>query len=329
MISKGIKSIFPIKNQEIWDRYKLHIQAFWTPEEVSLQDDLRDLQILNEGERHFIKNVLAFFANSEAMINENLASRFYKEILMPEARCFISMQMLNESIHAEMYALQIEAYVVDQQEKDMLFNAIQNVPCINLKAKWVSKWLNGSQNLLTRLIAFGLVEGLFFAGSFCAIYYFRKRGLLPGLALSNDWIARDEGMHFSFSALMFKILRDKFNNNSLTDTDLLDVNLITGNVAQSEFEEIVREAVSFEKEFVQEALPVDLIGMNANLMCQYIEAVADRIADLFEFERVYNTKNPFDFMRALDVQNVTNFFEKRVSEYQRPTDRVLSFDDVF
>ena len=329
MISKGIKSIFPIKNQEIWDRYKLHIQAFWTPEEVSLQDDLRDLQILNEGEKHFIKNVLAFFANSEAMINENLASRFYKEILMPEARCFISMQMLNESIHAEMYALQIEAYVVDRQEKDMLFNAIQNVPCINLKAKWVSKWLNGSQNLLTRLIAFGLVEGLFFAGSFCAIYYFRKRGLLPGLALSNDWIARDEGMHFSFSALMFKILRDKFNNNSLTDTDLLDVNLITGNVAQSEFEEIVREAVSFEKEFVQEALPVDLIGMNANLMCQYIEAVADRIADLFEFERVYNTENPFDFMRALDVQNVTNFFEKRVSEYQRPTDRVLSFDDVF
>ena len=329
MISKGIKSIFPIKNQEIWDRYKLHIQSFWTPEEISLQDDLRDLQILNEGERHFIKNVLAFFANSEAMINENLASRFYKEILMPEARCFISMQMLNESIHAEMYALQIEAYVVDQQEKDMLFNAIQNVPCINLKAKWVSKWLSGSQNLLTRLIAFGLVEGLFFAGSFCAIYYFRKRGLLPGLALSNDWIARDEGMPFSFSALMFKILRDKFNNNSLTDTDLLDVNLITGNVAQSEFEEIVREAVSFEKEFVQEALPVDLIGMNANLMCQYIEAVADRIADLFEFERVYNTKNPFDFMRALDVQNVTNFFEKRVSEYQRPTDRVLSFDDVF
>jgi len=329
MISKGIKSIFPLKNQEIWDRYKLHIQAFWTPEEVSLQDDLRDLQTLNEGEKHFIKNVLAFFANSEAMINENLASRFYKEILMPEARCFISMQMLNESIHAEMYALQIEAYVVDRQEKDMLFNAIQNVPCINLKAKWVSKWLNGSQNLLTRLIAFGLVEGLFFAGSFCAIYYFRKRGLLPGLALSNDWIARDEGMHFSFTALMFKILRDKFNNNSLTDTDLLDVNLITGNVAQSEFEEIVREAVSFEKEFVQEALPVDLIGMNANLMCQYIEAVADRIADLFEFERVYNTENPFDFMRALDVQNVTNFFEKRVSEYQRPTDRALSFDDVF
>jgi ribonucleotide reductase beta subunit family protein with ferritin-like domain len=239
------------------------------------------------------------------------------------------MQMLNESIHAEMYGLQIEAYVKDQKEKDHLFDAIQNVPCINRKAQWVSKWLNGSQNLLTRLIGFGLVEGLFFAGSFCAIYYFRKRGLLPGLALSNDWIARDEGMHFSFSALMFKTLRDKFNNNTLTNSDISDLSLIPNDVPQSQFEEIVREAVSFEKEFVKDALPVDLIGMNEDLMCQYIEAVADRIADLFEFDRVFNTENPFDFMRALDVQNVTNFFEKRVSEYQRPTDRALSFDDAF
>lgn len=329
MISKGVKSIFPIKNQEIWDRYKLHIQAFWTPEEVSLQDDLRDLQTLTEGEKHFIKSVLAFFANSEAMINENLASRFYKEILMPEARCFISIQMLNESIHAEMYALQIEAYVTDSKEKESLFDAINNVSCINHKAQWVSKWLNGNQNLLMRLIGFGLVEGLFFAGSFCAIYYFRKRGLLPGLALSNDWIARDEGMHFSFSALMYKTLRDKYNNGTLNDSDIIDKDLIPKDVAQSEFEEIVREAVAFEKEFVKEALPVDLIGMNSDLMCQYIEAVADRIADLFEFQRVFNTENPFDFMRALDVQNVTNFFEKRVSEYQRPTDRALSFDDAF
>ena len=211
----------------------------------------------------------------------------------------------------------------------MLFDAIQNVPCINHKAQWVSKWLNGSQNLLTRLIGFGLVEGLFFAGSFCAIYYFRKRGLLPGLALSNDWIARDEGMHFSFSSLMFRTLRDKFNNNTLTDADISDLSLIPSDVPQSQFEEIVREAVAFEKEFVKDALPVDLIGMNQDLMCQYIEAVADRIADLFEFDRVFKTENPFDFMRALDVQNVTNFFEKRVSEYQRPTDRALSFDEAF
>ena len=329
MISKGCKSIFPVKHQEIWDRYKMHIQAFWTPEEVSLQDDLRDLQTLNEGEKHFITQVLAFFANSEAMINENLASRFYKEILIPEARCFISIQMLNESIHAEMYALQIEAYVQNVEEKDKLFTAIEHVPCINQKAQWVSKWLNGEQNLLTRLIGFGLVEGLFFAGSFCAIYYFRKRGLLPGLALSNDWIARDEGMHFSFSALMYKTLRDKFKNKTLSQFDLRDINLITELVSQSKFEEIVREAVLCEKEFVNAALPVDLIGMNSDLMCQYVEAVADRIADLFEFERIFNTENPFDFMRALDVQNVTNFFEKRVSEYQRPKDRSITFDEAF
>ena len=329
MISKGCKSIFPIKHQEIWDRYKLHIQSFWTTEEVSLQDDLRDLKNLNEGEKHFIKQVLAFFANSEAMINENLASRFYNEILIPEARCFMTIQMLNESIHAEMYALQIEAYVENTEEKERLFSAIENVDCINKKAQWVSKWLNGNQNLLTRLIGFGLVEGLFFAGSFCAIYYFRKRGLLPGLALSNDWIARDEGMHFSFSSLMFKTLRDKYITQTLTNFDIKDINLITNEVVQSEFEEIVREAVSFEKEFVRAALPVDLIGMNSDLMCQYVEAVADRIADLFEFERIYNTENPFDFMRALDVQNVTNFFEKRVSEYQRPTDRAIAFDEAF
>ena len=161
------------------------------------------------------------------------------------------------------------------------------------------------------------------------IYYFRKRGLLPGLALSNDWIARDEGMHFSFSSLMFRTLRDKFNNKTLTDADISDLSLIPSDVPQSQFEEIVREAVAFEKEFVKDALPVDLIGMNVDLMCQYIEAVADRIADLFEFDRVFKTENPFDFMRALDVQNVTNFFEKRVSEYQRPTDRALSFDEAF
>ena len=329
MISKGCTSIFPIQYQEIWDRYKTHVQAFWTPEEISFQDDIRDLQKLNSGEKHFIQRILALFANSEAMINENLASRFYKEILMPEARCFISMQMLNESIHAETYALQIETYVDDQEEKDKLFRAIENIPCINKKAEWVGKWLSGDQNLLVRLIGFGLVEGLFFAGSFCAIYYFRKRGLLPGLSLSNDWIARDEGMHFSFSALMFKTLRKKYNDGTLDDKILLDPNLITGDVSQQQFEEIVQEAVEFEKEFVRDALPVGLIGMNADLMCEYIEAVADRIADLFGFERVFNTENPFDFMRALDVQNVTNFFEKRVTEYQRPTDRSLSFNEEF
>lgn len=329
MISRGCKSIFPLKYPEIWDRYKTHVQSFWTAEEVSFADDLRDLEKLNQQEIHFIKTVLAFFANSEAMINENLSSRFYSEILIPEARSFISMQMLNETIHAETYALQIETYIKDTTEKEQLFDAINNVACINKKALWVSKWLNGKQNLLTRLIAFGIVEGLFFAGSFCAIYYFRKRGLMPGLSLSNDWIARDEGMHFSFSALLFTTLKDKYNDGTLTIDDISDLSLIQSDVTQDEFKEIITEAVDFEREFVNEALPVDLIGMNSDLMCEYIEAVADRIADIFGFERVYNTENPFDFMRALDVQGVTNFFEKRVSEYQRPTDRNLSFDEEF
>ena len=329
MISKGCKSIFPIRYEEVWARYKLHIQSFWTPEEISFQDDIRDLKLLGAGERHFIQHVLAFFANSEAMINENLASRFYKEILIPEVRCFISMQMLNESIHAETYALQIETYVDCPKEKERLFDAISTVPCINKKAQWVSKWLSGKQNLLTRIIGFGLIEGLFFAGSFCAIYYFRKRGLLPGLALSNDWIARDEGMHFSFSALLFKILRQKYLDGTIDDTVLSDTTLITSDVPQQQWQEIVFEAVECEKAFVRDALPVDLIGMNSNLMCNYIEAVADRIADLFGFKPIFNTENPFDFMRALDVQGVTNFFEKRVSEYQRATDRKISFNEKF
>ena len=329
MISKGISSIFPIQYPEIWDRYKTHVQSFWTPEEVSFAEDLRDLEKLNDGEKHFINHVLAFFANSEAMINENLASRFYKEILIAEARCFITMQMLNESIHAEVYALQIETYVTDPAEKDKLFKAIENIPCINKKTQWVSKWLNGDHSLLVRLIGFGLVEGLFFAGSFCAIYYFRKRGLMPGLSLSNDWIARDEGMHFSFSALMYHTLNDKFKAGTLSDSDISSLDLIDSTVSQAQFEEIVREAVEFEQEFIDDALPVDLIGMNKELMSKYIEAVADRIADLFGFSRVFNTENPFDFMRALDVENVSNFFEKRVTEYKRPSDRSIAFDEDF
>ena len=312
MISKGVKSIFPIKHQDIWDKYKLHIQAFWTPEEVSLHDDLRDLETLNDGEKHFIKHVLAYFANSEAMINENLASRFYKEILIPEARCFISVQMLNESIHAEMYGLQIEAYVKDQQEKDHLFDAIQNVPCINRKAQWVSKWLNGSQNLLTRLIGFGLVEGLFFAGSFCAIYYFRKRGLLPGLALSNDWIARDEGMHTDFAILLYHKLDTRLEESVVHD--------------------IFSEAVEIEKEFICDSLKCSLIGMNKDLMSEYIEFVADRLLTQLGYSKLFNTVNPFEFMNQIGMDGKTNFFEQRVTEYQIGGDDTINnfvIDDDF
>ena len=320
MITQSCTSIFPIQHKAIWEAYKTHVQAFWVPSEVSLADDITHWNKLNDNERHFITHVLAFFANSEAMINENLASRFYQEILIPEARAFIAMQMLNETIHAEMYALQIEAYAKEQ--KTRLFDAIKNVPCIAKKASWVAKWLQGDQSLLLRLIGFGLVEGLFFAGSFCAIYYFRQRGLLPGLAVSNDWIARDEGMHFSFSALMFKTL-SKDKSPGLTTCQELPP------VTEQMFSDIVREAVACEHEFVRDALPVGLLGMNADLMCQYIEAVADRIADIFGFPHVYNTANPFDFMRMLDVEGVTNFFERQPTEYQKPTDRTLAFDVDF
>lgn len=331
MISKGCTSIFPIQYPTLWELYKQHTQSFWVAEEVSFVDDIRDLEKLDKDNLHFLKTVLTFFANSEAMINENLTSRFYNEVLIPEARAFIGMQIANETIHAETYALQIETYIKDNDEKVQLFDAINNVPCVNKKALWVSKWLNGKQNLLTRLIAFGIVEGLFFAGSFCAIYYFRQNGLLPGLSTSNDWIARDEGLHFTFSAELYKVLNEAAKQGTLDDTMVKDVSLVKGEVTQREFESIIKEAVEVEQEFVKDALPVDLLGMNSDLMSQYIEAVADRLADIFGFKRVYNTENPFDFMRALDLEATTNFFERTVTSYAKPTDVTINnqIDDDF
>ncbi|MDP2516810.1 ribonucleotide-diphosphate reductase subunit beta [Photobacterium damselae subsp. piscicida] len=310
MIVKNKFSLFPIQYEEIWQAYKTHEAAFWTTEELDFAQDLADLAKLTEGEKHFIRHVLAFFAQSEGMINENLLTRFYGEIEIAEARCFLALQAFNEVIHAETYALQLETYIPAVEERERLFNAIENVPTVKRKAEWVMKWISSDKPLTMRLIAFGLVEGLFFAGSFCAIYYFRKRSLLAGLAASNDLIARDEGLHFSFSALLFKTLGQ-------------------GKVTQQEFEEICREAVSIEKEFVTEALPVDLIGMNAELMCQYIEHTADVIAGLFGFNPIFYAKNPFDYMRLLDMEGKTNFFEKRVTEYKRPQDCQLSFDADF
>ncbi|SPY45262.1 Ribonucleoside-diphosphate reductase subunit beta [Photobacterium damselae] len=236
MIVKNKFSLFPIQYEEIWQAYKTHEAAFWTTEELDFAQDLADLAKLTEGEKHFIRHVLAFFAQSEGMINENLLTRFYGEIEIAEARCFLALQAFNEVIHAETYALQLETYIPAVEERERLFNAIENVPTVKRKAEWVMKWISSDKPLTMRLIAFGLVEGLFFAGSFCAIYYFRKRSLLAGLAASNDLIARDEGLHFSFSALLFKTLGQ-------------------GKVTQQEFEEICREAVSIEKEFVTEALP--------------------------------------------------------------------------
>ncbi|BAV94279.1 ribonucleotide-diphosphate reductase subunit beta [Ichthyobacterium seriolicida] len=328
MIVKNKFSLFPIKETEIWDRYKSHESAFWTTEELDFSQDMKDFEKLSEGEKHFIKHVLAFFAQSEGMINENLLTRFYGEIHIAEARCFLALQAFNEVIHAETYALQLETYIPDMQERELLFNAIETVPTVKKKAEWVKKWIASDSPLPIRLVAFGLVEGLFFAGSFCAIYYFRKKGLLPGLAASNDLIARDEGLHFSFSALMFETINN-YKNQGVWEGIVREPELIDQTVSQGLFEEIVTEAVLLEQEFVNEALPVSLIGMNAKLMSEYIESTADLIAELFGFEKVFNTKNPFDFMRLLDVEGKTNFFEKRVTEYKRISDREIMFTDDF
>ncbi len=310
MIVKNKFSLFPIQYQEIWDAYKTHEAAIWTTEELDFAQDLPDLAKLTDSEKHFIHHVLAFFAQSEGMINENLLTRFYRDIEIAEVRCFLALQSFNEVIHAETYALQLETYIPDVAQRERLFNAIDTVPTVKKKAQWVMRWIDSKDDLAIRLVAFGLVEGLFFAGSFCAIYYFRKRGLLAGLAASNDLIARDEGLHFSFSALLYKTLTP-------------------GQISQQEFQQICQEAVAIEKEFVTEALPVDLIGMNSQLMGQYIEHTCDVIAGLFGFDAVFNSDNPFDFMRLLDMEGKTNFFEKRVTEYQRPTDRELAFDAEF
>ncbi len=328
MIVKNKFSLFPIQETELWERYKQHQNAFWTTEELDFSQDYKDFEKMSEGEKHFIKHVLAFFAQSEGMINENLLTRFYGEIHIAEARCFLALQAFNEVVHAETYALQLETYVPENEEREKLFNAIDTVPTVGKKASWVKKWIAADTPLPIRLIAFGLVEGLFFAGSFCAIYYFRKKGLLPGLAASNDLIARDEGLHFSFSALMFKTI-ENYRENNRWEGIVKNPELISEGVTREQMEEIVREAVEVEQEFVKDALPVSLIGMNAKLMCEYIEATADLIVELFGFERIYHTKNPFDFMRLLDMEGKTNFFEKRVTEYKRPTERNLSFDEEF
>jgi len=302
-------SIFPIKKQKLWEAFKNHEKTFWTAEELDFGADLTDLKKLNKDELHFLKYVLAFFAQSDGIVNENLAIRFYKDVDIPEARAFYSMQILIETIHAEVYGLLIETYVADEAEKDKLFNAISEIPVIKKKAEWALKWLSSKASFAERLIAFAVVEGIFFSGSFCSIYWLRKRGLLPGLAAANDLIARDEGLHWNFAVLLYQEMGLK--------------------VEKDVFEKIVREAVEIEKDFICDALPVSLIGMNKDLMAQYIEYTADRVSQNFGFGKLYNVENPFDFMQLIDMEIKTNFFEARVTSYQKPMDRDLDFDSDF
>jgi ribonucleoside-diphosphate reductase beta chain len=289
--------LFPIQHDDIWEYYKKAEASFWTAEEIDLSQDLKDWETLSDGERHFISHVLAFFAASDGIVNENLAENFVAEVQYTEAKFFYGFQIAIENIHSETYSLLIDTYIKNNKEKDRLFNAIDTMPFVKKKADWALRWIDEG-SFAERLIAFAAVEGIFFSGSFCSIYWMKKRGLMPGLSFSNELISRDEGLHCDFACLLY--------NNHLVNK--LDPKMITG---------IITDAVEIEKEFVTEALPVKLIGMNAELMCEYIEFVADRLLMEVGCDKVYNTTNPFDFMELISLQGKTNFFEKRVGEYKK------------
>lgn len=290
--------LFPIKYQDIWQKYKEAESSIWTMEEIDLGSDMKDWDSLNDGERHFLKHVLAFFAASDGIVLENLAERFMSDIKIPEARCFYGFQIAIENIHSETYSMLIETYIRDPVEKQNLFNAIDTIDCVKQKAEWAMKWIKSTDSFAERLVAFAAVEGIFFSGSFCAIFWMKKRGLMPGLTFSNELISRDEGLHTDFACLLYE-------------------RYLVGKLSQARIEEIICDAVRIEKDFVCGALPVRLIGMNHDLMSQYIEFVADRLLDALGHDKVYNTKNPFDFMEMISLQGKTNFFEKRVGEYQK------------
>ncbi|XP_041358772.1 ribonucleoside-diphosphate reductase small chain-like [Gigantopelta aegis] len=290
--------MFPIQYHDIWQMYKKAEASFWTAEEVDLSKDLGHWEQLKEDEKHFVSHVLAFFAASDGIVNENLVERFMQEIQVTEARCFYGFQIAMENIHSEMYSLLIDTYIRDPKERDFLFNAIETLPCVKAKAEWAMRWMDDdSATYGERVVAFAAVEGIFFSGSFAAIFWLKKRGIMPGLTFSNELISRDEGLHCDFACLMFSHLVNKPTSERI--------------------KEIIRDAVVIEQEFLTAALPVSLIGMNCNLMKQYIEFVADRLLVELHCDKVYNSENPFDFMEQISLEGKTNFFEKRVGEYQR------------
>lgn len=290
--------LFPIKHNDIWAFYKKAEASFWTAEEIDLEADLVDWDNkLNDDERHFVKHVLAFFAASDGIVNENLAENFVAEVQYTEAKFFYGFQIMMENIHSETYSLLIDTYIKDNKEKDKLFNAIETLDCVKKKANWALDWIENA-SFAERIVAFAAVEGIFFSGSFCSIFWLKKRGLMPGLSFSNELISRDEGMHCDFACLLY------------TDH-------IKNKLPEERVRKIITDAVDIEKDFVCEALPVKLIGMNADLMSQYIEFVADRLLLELGCEKVYNATNPFDFMEMISLQGKTNFFEKRVAEYQK------------
>ena len=290
--------LFPIEHNDIWEFYKKAEASFWTSSEIDLQQDLDDWHNkLTKDEQHFIKHVLAFFAASDGIVNENLAENFVSEVQYTEAKFFYGFQIAMENIHSETYSLLIDTYISDPKEKDYLFHAVEHLDCVKKKADWALRWIeNGS--FQERLIAFAAVEGIFFSGSFCSIFWLKKRGLMPGLSFSNELISRDEGMHCDFACLLY--------NNHVTQP-----------LPKETVQQIIMDAVEIEKEFVSDAIPVALIGMNADLMCQYIQFVADRLLVALGCEKMYNVENPFPWMELISLPGKTNFFEKRVGDYQK------------
>lgn len=304
-------------HQKIWKMYKKAVASFWTVEEVDLAEDDKDWAKLKPDEIHFIKYILAFFASADGIVNENLVQNFYDEVQLPEAKCFYGFQIAIENIHSEMYSVLLQTYITDTQEQDSLFNAIQTIPCIQQKAEWALRWTNPQNaNFAERLVAFAAVEGIFFSGSFCAIYWLKKRGLMPGLTFSNEKISQDEGLHCDFACLLY--------------SDVLENKL-----SEARVHEIISSAVENEKEFICGALPVELIGMNSKLMSEYIEFVSDRLLVALGHGKLYNTPNPFEWMTLISLQGKTNFFEKRVGEYSiagvgdNPEDHVFDTEADF
>jgi len=305
--------MFPILDADIWKMYKKQMDCFWRAEEIDLSKDIKHWPTLTNKEQHFVKHILAFFAASDGIVLENLGQRFMNEVQLSEARAAYGFQIMMENVHSETYSLLIDTLVKEEREKTKLFEAINNFPCIKKKADWSIKWINDKRSsFATRLIAFACVEGIFFSGAFCSIYWLKKRGIMPGLTFSNELISRDEGMHTDFAVLLFSKLHKKPKRAKIL--------------------EIFKDAVKIEKEFICEALPCKLIGMNSKLMSQYIEFVADRLVVQLGYTKIYKTENPFDFMEMISLDGKTNFFEKRVSDYslssEKKTEEAFSMDGV-
>jgi ribonucleotide reductase beta subunit family protein with ferritin-like domain len=300
--------MFPIEHQDVWEMYKKSVDCFWRAEEIDLSKDYADWESLNADEKYFISMILAFFAASDGIVLENLATRFMGDVQIAEARAFYGFQIAMENIHSQTYSLLIETYIKNSEEKHRLFNALEYFPCIQKKGDWAQKWINDNRSgFATRLIAFACIEGIFFSGAFCSIYWLKKRGLMPGLTFSNELISRDEALHTEFAILLYKKLVKK--------------------LPKARIHEIIKEAVEIENEFICQALPCRLIGMNAGLMTQYIQFVADRLCLQLGYDKIYNVSNPFDFMELISLESKTNFFEKRVDAYALATKTVEG--DVF